>query len=110
MRLAPRLPGYRAVSGGFALAALLCLAVADLHVTTLHPFAELSRLLAGLIRPDVGSVEGWSVVYTVAFAVLGVGCGAGAGFLLAIPFAHSRIVRVTCAACARCTNCSGRCC
>jgi len=97
MRLAPRLPGYRAVSGGFALAALLCLAVADLHVTTLHPFAELSRLLAGLIRPDVGSVEGWSVVYTVAFAVLGVGCGAGVGFLLAIPFAHSRIVRVTCA-------------
>ena len=98
MRLAPRVPGYRAVSGGFALAALLCLAVADLHVTTLHPFAELSRLLAGLIRPDVWSVEGWSVVYTVAFAVLGVGCGAGAGFLLAIPFAHSRIVRVTCAA------------
>ncbi len=98
MRLAPRVPGYRAVSGGFALAALLGLAVADLHVTTLHPFAELSRLLAGLIRPDVGSVEGWSIVSTVAFAVLGVGFGAGAGFLLAIPFAHSRIVRVTCAA------------
>ena len=97
MRLALRAPGYRAVSGWFALAALACLTVADLHVTTLHPFADLSRLLAGLVRPDFFSVEGSSILYTVAFAVLGVGLGAGAGFLLAIPFARSRLVRLACA-------------
>ena len=97
MRLALCAPGYRAVSGWFALAALACLAVADLHVTTLHPFADLSRLLAGLVRPDFFSVEGSSILYTVAFAVLGVGLGAGAGFLLAIPFARSRLVRLACA-------------
>ncbi|MFD0938436.1 PhnE/PtxC family ABC transporter permease [Methylobacterium trifolii] len=77
-----------------ALAALL---VADLHVASLNPWADLRRLLGGLVRPDFLSVEGWSVVYTVAFAVLGVGLGAGAGFLLAIPFARSRTVRGVCA-------------
>lgn len=97
MRLSLRVPGYRGVSGWFALAALACLPVADLHVTTLHPFAELGRLLSGLIRPDFLAVEGWSVVYTVAFAVLGVGLGAGTGLLLAIPFARSRMVRLACA-------------
>ncbi|WP_227650487.1 hypothetical protein, partial [Klebsiella pneumoniae] len=38
-----------------------------------------------------------SVVHTVAFAVLGVGIGAGAGFLTAIPYARSRTLRVLCA-------------
>ena len=100
MRLAARLPapGYGAVSRWFAAAALAGLLAADLHVTTLHPWADLERLLGGLIRPDIFSVEGWSVLYTVAFAVLGVGLGAGAGLLLAIPFARSRTVRLACAA------------
>ena len=98
MRLSLAPQGYRAVSGWFALAALACLLVADLHVTTLHPLAELSRLLGGLIRPDILSVEGSSILYTVAFAVLGVAVGAGAGLLLAIPFARSRAVRIACAA------------
>lgn len=91
-------PGYRGVSGWFALAALACLPIADLHVTTLHPFADLMRLLGGLVRPDFLAVEGWSVVYTVAFAVLGVSLGAGTGLVLAIPFARSRLVRLVCAA------------
>src|SRR5206468_3803133 len=43
------------------------------------------------------AVEAWSVVYTVAFAILGVTIGAGAGFVLAIPFARSRSVRLACA-------------
>ena len=94
----PPSPGYAAVSGWFAAAALACLLAADLHVATLHPLADLTRLIGGLVRPDVVSVEGWSVVYTVSFAVLGVGLGAGAGFLLAIPFARSRTVRLACAA------------
>jgi phosphonate transport system permease protein len=99
MRLAPPLPrlGYVAVSRWFAAAALACLLAADLHVATLHPLADLTRLLGGLVRPDILSVEGWSVVYTVSFAVLGVGLGAGTGLLLAIPFARSRTVRLACA-------------
>ncbi|MBV9076244.1 MAG: ABC transporter permease [Methylobacteriaceae bacterium] len=92
----PRL-GYAGTSRLFVLAALAALLGADLAITTLHPWAELQRLLAGLMHPDILSVEGMSVVWTVAFAVLGVGLGAGAGFLLAIPFARSRAVRVACA-------------
>ena len=94
--LLPR-PGYGAVSRWFLAAALAGLLVADLQVTTLHPFADLARLLGGLIRPDFPAVEGWSVVYTVAFATLGVGLGAGAGLLLAVPFGRSRAVRLACA-------------
>ena len=44
------------------------------------------RLAQGILRPDVLSIEAWSVVWTVAFAVVGVGIGATAGFLLAIVF------------------------
>jgi phosphonate transport system permease protein len=98
MRLSLPSAGYRGVSAGFVLAALACLPVADLHVTTLHPFAELMRLVGGLIRPDFPAVEVSSLVYTVAFAVLGVALGAGVGLCLAIPFARSRIVRAACAA------------
>ena len=90
-------PGYAATSLWFAGAALAALSLADLHVTSLNPWADLRRLLAGLLRPDLPSVEAWSVVYTVAFAVLGVTLGAGAGFLLAIPFARVRAVRLLCA-------------
>ncbi|MGU3538475.1 PhnE/PtxC family ABC transporter permease [Methylobacterium sp. A54F] len=90
-------PGYAALSGWFVAAALGALLLADLQVSSLAPFAELKRLLGGLIHPDLLSVEGWSIVHTVAFAVLGVGLGAGAGFLLAIPFARWRSVRILCA-------------
>ncbi|WP_375463087.1 PhnE/PtxC family ABC transporter permease [uncultured Methylobacterium sp.] len=90
-------PGYAAVSRWFAGGAVAALWLADLRVTSLDPWADLRRLLGGLIRPDLLSVEGWSVVHTVAFAVLGVTLGAGAGFLLAIPFSRSRTVRVACA-------------
>lgn len=91
-------PGYAAISRRFGAAALAALLLADLHVTSLDPFAEFRRLLGGLLQPDLLAVEGRSVVDTVAFAVLGVTCGAGAGFLLAIPFARSRSVRTACAA------------
>lgn len=85
------------MSRWFCLAAALALATADLGIASLDPWADLTRLLGGLIRPDLLSVEIGSVVYTVAFAVLGVTLGAGAGFLLAIAFARSRTVRVICA-------------
>ena len=46
----------------------------------------MARLVQGLLRPDLLSIEARSVVWTVAFAVLGVGLGAVCGFALAIPY------------------------
>jgi len=94
-----RLPplGYASVSRGFLALAFAALLLADLHVGSLDPWADLRRLLAGLTHPDFLSIEAMSIARTVAFAVLGVGLGAGAGFVLAIPFARSRLVRLLCA-------------
>lgn len=80
----------------FLISALLCVVVADIAITALNPWAELLRLARGILRPDVLSIEAWSVVWTVAFAVVGVGIGASAGFLLAIAFPHMAAVRVSC--------------
>ena len=79
----------------FIISALLCLAVADIAVTALNPWAEMLRLARGILRPDLLSIEAWSVVWTVAFAVIGVGIGATAGFLLAIVFPSFAAVRVS---------------
>src|SRR3954470_24334371 len=89
--------GYVAASRLFLILALLSLVVADLKVTALDPWAELRRLLAGIIRPDLLAVEVKGVVWMVAFAVLGVGLGASAGLALAVVFARSRTVRLVCA-------------
>lgn len=79
----------------FLISALLCLVVADIAITALNPWAEMLRLARGILRPDVLSIEAWSVVWTVAFAVVGVGIGATAGFLLAIAFPRFAAVRVS---------------
>ena len=79
----------------FLISALVCLAVADIAITALNPWGEMLRLVRGILRPDVLSIEAWSVVWTVAFAVVGVGIGATAGFLLAIAFPHFAAVRAT---------------
>src|SRR4051812_39225595 len=93
----PRKFGYVAASRLFLLLALLSLVLADLKVTALDPWAELRRLLAGIVRPDLLTVEVKSIVWTVAFAVLGVGLGASAGLALAVVFARSRTLRLVCA-------------
>jgi phosphonate transport system permease protein len=79
----------------FLISALLCLALADIEVTALNPWGEMQRLVRGILQPDFLSFEAWSVVWTVAFAVVGVGMGATAGFLLAIAFPHFAAVRVS---------------
>jgi phosphonate transport system permease protein len=89
--------GYRSVTALFVLIAAAALALADLAVSALNPWAEMRRLVAGLIRPDLFSIEMMSVVWTVAFAVLGVAIGAGSGLLLALVFARLRAVRLLCA-------------
>src|ERR687894_1577317 len=81
-----RRAAYGETSLLFFLAALACLVAADLAITALNPWAELARLGRGVLRPDFLSVEAWSVIWTVAFAVLGVGLGAVCGFALAIAY------------------------
>src|SRR5262245_29590215 len=53
------------------------------------------RLMRGILRPDVLSIEARSVVWTVAFAVVGVAIGAITGFLLAVAFPYFAAVRAT---------------
>lgn len=89
--------GYGSASSMFLLLAALAIPVADLSVAALDPWAELHRLAAGLAQPDLVSIEAMSVVWTVAFAVLGVSIGASAGFLLALLFARMRAIRLLCA-------------
>ena len=80
----------------FFISALTCLVVADIAVTTLSPWAEMRRLLAAILRPDILSIEVLAIVYTVAFAVLGVGIAAVLGFGLAIVYPKYKAIRVVC--------------
>jgi hypothetical protein len=84
---------YGNTSLAFLLAALACLTVADIAVSALDPWAEMARLGRGLLGPDLLSIEVWSVIWTVAFAVLGVGLGAVCGLALAIAYPAVALVR-----------------
>lgn len=92
-RTFPRL-SYLSTTALFLLGAVLALAFADLKVTALDPWTEMRRLVSGMLRPDLLSVEVVSVVWTVAFAVLGVTIGAASGFLLSLLFARFRAIRI----------------
>jgi phosphonate transport system permease protein len=92
----PRL-GYATASAIFLVLAIVALLIADLTVSTLDPWAEVRRLVFGLVRPDFPAIELMSVVWTVSFAVLGVALGASAGLLLALVFARLRAIRILCA-------------
>ncbi len=92
----PRL-SYVSASWLFIGTALLALTVADLAITTVNPWYEMRQLVAGILHPDIFSIELMSVVWTVAFAVLGVAIGASCGFLLALLFARFRAIRLLCA-------------
>lgn len=95
-RMMPKL-GYSSASWLFAAFAVAALVIADLAVTTVDPWTEMRRLVAGIFHPDPSAIEIWSVVWTVAFAILGVTLGATMGFLLSLIFARSRVVRLFCA-------------
>jgi len=88
---------YGSATRIFFLAAIIALPFADLSIGALHPGAEFKRLLEGMLSPAFSAIEVWSVVWTVAFAVLGVGAGATAGLILALVFDRSRLVRLTAA-------------
>ena len=89
----PATNGYLRTSLHFIVLAAACLIFADIGITALAPWLELRRLIAGILHPDLLSVEAWSVVWTVAFATLGVAIGATCGLLLAVFYSRSRTVR-----------------
>ncbi|MDJ0892163.1 MAG: ABC transporter permease [Gammaproteobacteria bacterium] len=78
--------------------ALVCILFADFAITTVDPWAEMKRLLLGILTPDFYATDGLAaaLLYTVAFAFLGVGIANVAGLGIALLF-HLRIVRVFCA-------------
>jgi phosphonate transport system permease protein len=82
----------------FGLAVLLLVGFADVDVTTLDPWAELSRLARGAITPTFSYLpEIWrSLVNTIAVAFGGVGLACMAGSLLAFGF-HWTPIRLACA-------------
>ncbi len=93
----PQSPTIR-TSLGFVLVAAVCLVFADLAITSINPWLEMGRLLRGVVTPDFSSPGqiGTALLRTVAFAFVGVGLGAAAGFVLSLLF-RFRIVRMVCA-------------
>ena len=82
----------------FLLSAVALLFVADLGISTLHPWAELGRMLRGVLTPSflAPATLAQALGMTVAFAFAGVVLGASVGFCLALIF-HLRVVRMGCA-------------
>ena len=75
-------------SVAFLLSAAALLFVADLGISTLNPWAELGRMLRGILTPSLlaPGVLAHALGMTVAFAFAGVALGAGVGFCLATVF------------------------
>ena len=82
----------------FAGVALVCVIFADLAITTVDPWRELGRLVFGMFTPDFYATDnlGSALLYTFAFAILGVAFGNVVGFGLSLLF-FSRTVRTFCA-------------
>lgn len=94
----PPISALSRTTSGFLAVAIICLAFADIAVSTVDPWTEFGRLLTGLVTPDFYATDSLllSLAYTVAFAVLGVAVGNVFGFGLSLVF-HLRAVRVVCA-------------
>ena len=90
--------GYGHATRWFLLAGVIALVAADMAVSSVNPWAEMRRLLAGILWPEWAAVAGRSVVLTVAFAVLGVALGATAGLVLALGFHRFGAIRALAAA------------
>ena len=85
--------GFVNTTAAFVAAGAAALAVADMAVAGAHPWAEMMRLLRGLVAPDFVVVSAHALANTVAFAVLGVGLGSAAGLCLALVYSRSVAVR-----------------
>ena len=88
---------YRSATLIFLLVAFAAIPFADLSISALHPGAEFGRLVGGILSPAFAAIEVRSVIWTVAFAVLGVALGGTAGLVLALVFDRFRTVRLVAA-------------
>ena len=97
-RSTPRYSPVVKTSVGFVAVAVVCLAFADISITTLDPWSEMRRMAWGMVTPDFSAVAGLGmvIVQTIAFALSGVALGAVGGFLLSQIF-HLGPVRWFCA-------------
>ena len=82
----------------FVAIALVALLLADLEISTLHPWTELSRMALGAVTPDLPAV--WTMraalLNTVVFALCGIFLGVVLGVVLAAVFRFTP-VRLFCA-------------
>ena len=88
----------RKTSFWFAAIALICLLCADLDISTVDPWHELSLMAVGALSPSVWS---WptlltSLANTFSFALQGVALAAIAGFILALGYGSTMYPRLLC--------------
>lgn len=85
----------------FAAIAAVCLAFADIDISTRSPGHELWRMAQGLVTPRIPDPRQWldAVIYTLTFSLQGVILAAALGFVFAV-FYHRAPVRLV-AACLR---------
>ena len=89
--------GHGTLTLAFLGVTLVAAAFADLHVSALDPWSDLAQVARGFVWPDFTAVLVREVALTIAFAVVGVAIGAGAGLVMALAF-HLRAVRLLAAA------------
>ena len=96
MTIQPR-PLVRVTMGFMAVAVIFGL-YADIEITTLNPWEEITKMAIGAITPNFFETDYLfsAIINTIAFAMLGVSVGNLIGFFLALAF-HIRIVRAACA-------------
>jgi len=85
--------GYRlsrrmSVTLGFLFSAVGCLFLADIAISSISPWDEFSRIVAGFMAPDLSMLDqvGRALLTTLAFAILGVALAAIMGFVLALMY------------------------
>ncbi|PYE84479.1 PhnE/PtxC family ABC transporter permease [Pseudoroseicyclus aestuarii] len=81
------------VLAGFALVTALAFALADLRLLAPDPAAMLAQMARGLLHPDFGQALPLlhAAALTLAFALVGVTCGALAGLVMAPAYRHPAV-------------------
>ncbi len=78
--------------------AIVCCAIADIEITTLHPWGEMRRMALGALTPDPSVLYTFrhALLNTVTFAICGITVGVIAGSILSAGF-HRTPIRLFCA-------------
>ena len=86
------------VTMGFVAVAVVFWLYADIEITTLNPWEEITKMAMGAVTPNFFQTDYLfsAIINTIAFAMLGVSVGNLIGFFLALAF-HIRVC--TCRMC-----------